>query len=116
MSLRAPIAVPRNTRLETDSVDIRIIAERFTEKKFTVPLKVKGVPEGSHIRLFPREVEVSVRMGISHFAQVQAEDIHASCTYTPERTDKLDVDIYYTNPYITAAWTYPAVVEFILEQ
>ena len=116
VDIRAALAAPRNTRLETDSVDIRLIAERFTEKKFTVPLRVKGVPEGYHIRLFPKEVEVSVRVGISHFAQIQAEDIHAYCTYSPERTDKLDVDIHYTNPYITAAWAYPGVVEFILEQ
>lgn len=116
VDIRVALVTPRNTRLETDSVSIRLIAERFTEKKFTVPLRVRGVPEGYHIRLFPKEVEVSVRVGISHFAQIQAEDIHAYCTYSPERTDKLDVDIHYTNPYITAAWAYPGVVEFILEQ
>ena len=53
---------------------------------------------------------------MNHFAQVKANDIHAWCTYSPERTDKLDVEISYTNPYITAAWAYPGVVEFILEQ
>ncbi len=116
LDVRAALLAPHNTRLEADSVDLRVVTERFTERKFTVPLKIIGVPEGYHIRLFPKEVDVSVRVGISHFAQIQAEDIQAYCTYSPERTDKLDVDIHYTNPYITAAWTYPAVVEFILEQ
>ena len=74
------------------------------------------MPEGYHIRLFPKEVEVSVRMGMSHFAQVQPKDIKAVCVYSPERRDKLDVEIRYTNPYITSAWIYPGVVEFILEQ
>jgi len=114
--IRAALVIPRGTRAETDSVDIRLICERFTEKKFIVPLHVKNVPEGAHIRLFPKEVEVNARVAISHFAQVQADDIHAYCTYSPNRTDKLDVDIYYTNPYITTAWAYPGVVEFILEQ
>lgn len=116
MNIRCAIDAPEGIRLEDDSVDLRIIAERYTEKKFSVPVHIKGIPEGYRIRLFPKEVEVSVRVGMNHFGQVKAGDIHASCTYSPERTDKLDVDITYTNPYITAAWTYPGVVEFILEQ
>ena len=116
MRVRCALEVPQGIRAEEDSVELCIIAERFTEKKFTIPVHIKGVPEGYHIRLFPKEVEVSVRVGMNHFSQVKANDIHASCAYSPERTDKLDVEISYTNPYITAAWAYPGVVEFILEQ
>ena len=116
MRVRCALEVPQGVRTEEDSVDLCIIAERFTEKKFTIPVHIKGVPEGYHIRLFPKEVEVSVRVGMNHFSQVKANDIHATCAYSPERTDKLDVEISYTNPYITAAWAYPGVVEFILEQ
>lgn len=116
MRVRCAIEVPQGIRAEEDSVELCIIAERFTEKKFTIPVHIKGVPEGYHIRLFPKEVEVSVRVGMNHFSQVKANDIHATCAYSPERTDKLDVEISYTNPYITAAWAYPGVVEFILEQ
>ena len=116
VSVRVPLVIPPAMRAEHDSIDMRLIAERFTEKKYILPLRVKGVPEGFHIRLFPREVEVSVRVGMSHFASVRAEDITALCVYTPERKDKLEVELRYTNPYITAAWTYPAVVEFLLEQ
>ena len=113
MRVRCAIEVPQGVRAEEDSVELCIIAERFTEKKFTIPVHIKGVPEGYHIRLFPKEVEVSVRVGMNHFSQVKANDIHATCAYSPERTDKLDVEISYTNPYITAAWAYPGVVEFI---
>lgn len=116
MRVRCALEVPQGVRAEEDSVELCIIAERFTEKKFTIPVHIKGVPEGYHIRLFPKEVEVSVRVGMNHFSQVKASDIHATCAYSPERTDKLDVEISYTNPYITAAWAYPGVVEFILEQ
>ena len=116
MRVRCAIEVPQGIRAEEDSVELCIIAERFTEKKFTIPIHIKGVPEGYHIRLFPKEVEVSVRVGMNHFSQVKANDIHATCAYSPELPDKLDVEISYTNPYITAAWAYPGVVEFILEQ
>ena len=114
--LRLPLAIPQGMRAETDSVEVRIIAERFTEKKFLIPIQVLNAPEGYHIHLFPQEVEVSVRVGISHFAQVQESDIKATCTYKPDRADKLDVELSYKNRYITAAWAYPGVVEYLLEQ
>ena len=114
--LTVALAIPKGVRTEIDSIQVRIIAERFTEKRFMIPLRVTGVPEGQHIRLFPGEVEVRVRVGMSHFAQVQAQDIRAVCHYSHDREDKLDVELRYSNPYITSAWVYPGVVEFILEQ
>lgn len=114
--VRLALHKPNDVRLEFDSVDMRVVTERFTEKKIIVPIRVVGLPEGSHIRLFPKEVEVNARVGISHFQQVKPTDIKATCTYTPESTDKLDVEIQYTNPYITSAWSYPGTVEYILEQ
>ena len=112
--IRVALDLPQGIRADIDSIGVRIITERFTEKKFLIPLRVTGSPEGYTIRLFPNEVEVSVRVGITHFAQVKASDVRAVCTYSPERKDKLDVEIRYSNPYITAAWAYPGVVEYLL--
>lgn len=113
---RVALRLPAGIRAEKDSVTVTVIAERYTEKKMIVPLHVTGVPEGYHIRLFPREVEVSVRTGLHHFEKVEPADVRAVCVYTPERADKLDVELHYTKPYITSAWAYPATVEFVLEQ
>ncbi|MBR1877847.1 MAG: hypothetical protein IJ814_02450 [Paludibacteraceae bacterium] len=115
-TLRMALALPDNIRSNTDSVDVRIITERFTEKKMIIPILVDGVPEGYRIRIFPREVEVTVRVGISHFSQVTDEHVRAVCRYSPEMKEKLDVTLVYSNPYITTAWAYPGVVEFLLEQ
>lgn len=112
--VRTALVIPNGLRAEKDSVDLTIITERFTEKKFTLPLHVIGTPDGYAMRLFPQEVEATVRVGINHFAQVAAHDLRAVCVYTPERKDKLDVELHYTNPYITAAWSYPGIVEFLL--
>jgi len=114
MNVRLALAVPKAMRAETDSVDLRIVTERFTEKKFILPIRVINAPEGYFMRLFPSEVEVCVRVGLSHFSQVNDYDLRAVCKYTPDRRDKLDVELQYTNPHITAAWAYPAVVEFLL--
>ena len=114
-NMRVALAIPQGVRAEVDSVNLQILTERFTEKKFILPIHAVGVPEGRHMRLFPQTVEVYVRVGISHFAQVQPEDIRVRCVYAPGRIDKLDVDLQYTNPHITSAWAYPGVVEYILE-
>lgn len=114
--LRIALEIPRGVRAEADSIDLTVITERFTEKKFIVPIHVTGVPEGRRIRLFPHEVEVTARVGLAHFAQVQPTDVHATVRYSPEREDKLDVELSYTNPFITDAWVYPGVVEFLMEQ
>ena len=114
--VRVALAPPAGVRVEKDSIELLVIAERFTEKKITLPLHAENVPAGYTIRLFPREVEATLRVGMSHFNQVSDRDLVAVCHYSPERKDKLDVQIHYTNPYITDAWVYPATVEFILEQ
>lgn len=114
--LRIALEIPRGVRAEADSIDLTVVTERFTEKKFIVPIHVTGVPEGRRIRLFPHEVEVTARVGLAHFAQVQPTDVHATVRYSPEREDKLDVELSYTNPFITDAWVYPGVVEFLMEQ
>lgn len=115
-SMRVALALPAAVRADRDSVDITVITERFTEKKFILPIRAIGVPEGYKIRIFPNEVEVNVRVSMRHFNEVQASDITATCTYSPLRTETLDVDIHYSDSYITSAWAYPAVVEFMLEQ
>lgn len=113
---RIALAIPKGTRAEADSVNLTVITERFTEKKFTLPIQAIGVPEGYQMHIFPSEVEVNVRVALAHFAQIQAQDIVATCTYTPERTETLEVELHYSNSYITSAWAYPAVVEFMLEK
>jgi hypothetical protein len=113
---RLPLAIPKGMRADVDSVQVQVITERFTEKKMLIPLYVKNAPEGYRVRLFPKEVEVTVRLGMAHFAQVQPSDLRATCTYVPERQETMDVEISYSNPYITSAWVYPGVVEYLLEQ
>ena len=114
--VRVALDIPHGIRAEEDSINLRYIAERFTEKKFLVPIRVKGVPEGYSIRLFPDQVEVNVRVFMRLFSQVQAKDIQAVCIYTPERVDRMEVELNYTNPSISTVWAYPSVVEFVLEQ
>lgn len=114
---RLALHAPKGIRLATDSVTLQVISERFTEKMFRLPLQVEGVPANEHIRLFPHEVEATIRVGISHFAEVNERDVRVYCTYPANsKAEKLGVHIRYSNPYITNARVYPNEVEFIIEK
>lgn len=107
---------PADVRLGTVSaVELTAAAEQYTEKKFTVPLLMMDVPNNLRLRTFPSTVEVTVRVGISHFADVTAADFAAYCMFPTEETTLLPVKLSYTTPYITHIRCTPSEVEFIIE-
>ncbi|MBQ0007523.1 MAG: hypothetical protein KBT40_02230 [bacterium] len=56
-------------------VDFKV--ERLTEKEFTLPITLKNVPEGVSLRLFPKEVDVVFKVGLSQYQQLNATDVNA---------------------------------------
>ena len=115
-TVRLALIVPRGVRLGADSVVLTIVTERYTEKAFVVPITVQDVPEGEFVRLFPQTTEVTVRVGMSHFGEVEANDVMAQCHYPENGAETLGVEVRYTNPYILSARAYPNEVEFIVER
>lgn len=113
---RVALQVPKGVRVGKDSVSLTVVAERFTEKAFVVPIVVQNVPEGEFVRLFPQETEVTVQVGMSRFGDVNADDVAAQCEYPADSAETLGVEVRYTNPYILSARAYPNEVEFIVER
>lgn len=113
---RIALQVPKGVRVGKDSVSLTVVTERFTEKAFVVPIVVQNVPEGVFVRLFPQETEVTVQVGMSRFADVNADDVVAQCEYPADSAETLGVEVKYTNPYILSARAYPNEVEFIVER
>jgi len=117
-----PIIIPEGVRVEADGekiegVDIEVQTEQYAEKRFIVPIETLQVPEGCTMHIFPDKVEVSVRIGMSHYADLKASDIKVYCIYQQESDQaKLAVQLDYSaNPHITSAWVYPVEVEYINE-
>lgn len=103
-------------RMSDDSLTLKVLSERVTEKVLTVPIRARHVPSGSHLRLFPKEVTVTMRVSMAHFAEITADDVIVECMYAQTQGGNLPVNIRYTNPAIYSARTNPSVVEFILEK
>lgn len=118
-TLRTYVALelPKGVRAERDSVLLEVFTEQFTEKRFDIPIDVKRVPEGYRVHLFPGTAQVSVRIGMSHYAELKASDLYVYCVYPTLPKKKLELVLdYSTNPHITSAWVFPADVEYLVEQ
>ncbi len=103
-------------RFAQAEVLLQAVAEPFTEKVFTLPITAVGVPTGETLRLFPPTAEVTVRVGISQFNEVSAEDLQLTCNYPQTQVNHLPLNVHYTSPHITQVRVAPTEVEYIIEK
>lgn len=113
--MSAPLLPPSGTRVQPASVQIEWQAEQFTEKSFVIPIEIIGLPNDKQIRLFPQQVEVKMRVGISHFAEVQESDLQAICHYPTQPCNALPIEIKTDNPHISNIRFSPTSVEYIIQ-
>lgn len=111
------LRVPDGLRLSVSSVEAKWVAEQFTEKSFTMPISVRGMPEGESMRFFPNMAEVTVRVSVKHFASVKAEDLELYCDYpVGEEIDCLELQVASSNPHVRNIRIQPHQVEYIIER
>ncbi len=117
-SLHTQVALQpiENIRYATPTVRIIAVAEQFTEKVFSLPIRMVQVPESETLRLFPPTAEVTVRVGISHFHDVNADDIIVECVYPQKQVNQLPLRVRYHSPHIQQARVNPTEVEYIIEK
>ncbi len=71
-----PLSIPpRELKLSQNNVTVNLAVEKFTEKSFFIPLKIKNAPETDSLSIFPSSVNVSCVVGLSKYHDLQAEDI-----------------------------------------
>lgn len=112
----AALSVPEGMRVSPTSVEVLFIAEQFTEKTFVLPVQVQNIPRGESLILFPHEVNVSVRVSMSHFAEVDEQEFKALCTFPKTEQTSIPVTIVHHNPYVTNVRVTPDALEYIIER
>lgn len=110
-----PLIQPAGTRLSTTKVQIQTFAGQYTEKSFTVPIVAKGVPKDMHLRTFPAEVNVVVKVEMAHFSDVTEKDLQAQCTFPKNKVKILPISIVTNNRHILGYRINPSEVEYIIE-
>lgn len=116
VSKTVALQTPNNVRLSAKSVQATWVAEQFTDKSFVLPIRVADLPNTESMHLFPNEVTLVVRVGISHFAQITEQDFNVYCPYPDPQQKTLPVIVETNNPYITKIRTSVQDVEYIIER
>lgn len=106
------------TGIRYSANEIKVMAEtaQFTEKTMILDIVPIGVPQGEQLRLFPSATEVTLRIALSNFNEVNETDINVFCQYPQHESRTLPVELEYnTNNIIQARFT-PSEVEYIIEK
>lgn len=102
-------------RFAQTEIQLTAVAERFTEKRFTLPVTPQGVPAGERLRIFPATVELTAQIYLSHFADVDEKAFRVVCNYPNVETATLPFRVVYSSPYIISARVNPTEAEYIIE-
>lgn len=113
----AVLDVPSDVRIVPPTIRVTLPTEQFTEKSFTMPIAIVGSEEEqSSLRLFPHEVTLQARVGMSHYTDVCADDFMVRCHYPQVGQEVIPVEVICTNPYVTQWRVTPSEIEYIIKQ
>ena len=71
----------QNVNLSVEKVTVDFSVEKFTEGTMKVPFTVLNLPEDVTINTFPKEVELTYKVALSQFNQIQSTSFQIECDY-----------------------------------
>jgi len=112
------LEIPRKASVNPGQVLVQIPVEEFTENSFPVSVSVKDLPAGTRVRLFPQEVEISFRIGLSQFSKVTARDFRLSVSYheITQGAPKLRIIADKVPASVKSLKITPDYVEYLIEK
>jgi hypothetical protein len=115
---RMALILPRNLYVEPDKVMLIAEVDEFTERTITLPVWIHNQPDSGRIRLFPREVEVSFKIGLSAYTRIKPEDfsLYVSWEDIDEKVSQLKVKVSKAPPVVNNLKIKPEYVEFLIER
>lgn len=70
-----------NLKYDVSSVEVEASVEKFTEATQKVSFVILNVPEGIKISTFPKEIDLTYKVALSKFGQVNASSFLIECDY-----------------------------------
>ena len=61
-------------KLSNREVSLKMEVSRYSEKEFTIPIKVKNLPQGVRVKLFPPAARVRVTLPLSTLSKIDVSD------------------------------------------
>ncbi len=95
-----------------------VFAERYCEKEFLLPLKVRNVPQNFSVKIFPKQVQVKILVSLKDYQKIKSEDLEAyvDLSYWDEEKPfaKIQTNIRALPYDIKHSFVYPAVADYTI--
>jgi hypothetical protein len=115
----APVIELSRLEYSHDRVKIWIPVEKFTEASLSIPVTCRNLPDSLNIKLFPREIRLTCRVGLSRYDNVSTQSFTATVDYLEIEKNlgsKLQVQLDHIPEYVQSVNFHPKSVEYIIER
>jgi hypothetical protein len=117
---KIPLQKPHSVKISHNEATITILVEPFSEKSFSVPIMVVGLPDSLRMKTFPSSVMVTFRAGMSQFDKISPDDfialVDAAEVFQSERPTRIRVRFDQVPDNIQSYDFTPIFVEYFLER
>ncbi len=73
--------LPSTVKVVPKKVSATIAVSKFTEGNQKIPITLYNVPEGTEIKIFPKEITVVYRVGLDKYNEISARDFMVTADY-----------------------------------
>lgn len=103
-------------RISSDTTEVLIPVEKYTEAEFAVPIVVKGASSNMHLKTFPDKCIITCMVPVKDFRGIDASMFSVSVSYNPGQTKarKLKVELTLSPQKVKILKVSPEEVEFII--
>jgi len=118
LHVKCRLRVPASLRVVPSVVMLHVLVEPFTEKNMEVPVEAINMPQNLMLRTFPASVKVICFVGISHFNQLNANNLRVVVDYntlSSEGTHKANVTLLAPVSLLAHSRVIPESVDYLLE-
>jgi len=118
LSQKIPLIIPRQIYIEPAEVNLIAAVDEFTERNMFIPIWIDNQSDNYKIRLFPHDVEVSFRIGLSEYTQIKPEDfsLYVSWEDIQKNLQVLKVRIKKSPAGVKNLKIIPEHVEYLIEK
>lgn len=115
IDLKLKTSIP-NIDIIPNKVTVSGKVVRFTEGKFTLPVKLKNSPKNKIINIFPKNIDLIYYVDIENFKRIKASDFEISCDFKNINSNQstLEVDISKKSALVKSNSLSQHTVEFII--
>lgn len=102
----------KSLKIETDSVQITVPVERYTEDRLKLPVQVQG-SDTLNIRTFPEKVEVTYWVSLDDYQRIDASMFKLAAAFDSKDDRFLKISLERKSSYVEVKSVEPNKVEYI---